>query len=258
MSAVPREDEEGSGFSAEIAKADRMGLLSFVEENLRRFTDRDVLQVLRHPYCGEQVIEAVMAARRFTGVRRVRKLVALHPAAPRDEALRCLEDLPWRDLLDISREARTPMPVRLRASQWIMEKLAKLSIGEKMTLGRLADRPVIPRILKDPSQRVLEAVLLNPRLLEEDLLAWISTARPLPESLSTLSLNEKWMSRPEVRRALIECRETPRALSLSLLSRCSRMDLRRVVGNPGADPLLVACAESLIEAARIDEAAEIL
>lgn len=249
--------EKTSAFASMISAAGRSELYRLVEENLARFSDREVLQVLRHPFCGEPVIEEILASRRALSTASVRKAIALHPAAPRAQALRCLEDLAWRDLLDISREARTPMPVRLRASQWLIDKLPRLTLGEKTALARLADRPVIPVLLRDPDPRVFGAVLLNPRLVEEDLVAWVTTGRPLPASLGVLSSSEKWMMRSAVRLAMVECRAAPRSLALSLLSRCSAGDLQRVVENPASDRLLVACAERLISERPIDEHSEI-
>jgi len=65
------------------------------------------------------------------------------------------------------------MPVRRVANRKILERLPHLASGERITLARFADRDLIPSLLKDPDRAVFSALLQNPRLLPEDLAAWI-------------------------------------------------------------------------------------
>ncbi len=239
------EPADKSEFLLLIQGANRQKLLSLVEERLGLLSERDAVQVLRHPYLTEQVVSLLMSVRKLRTFRAVKKLVGLSPVSPRLEALNCLEDLGWRDLLDISREARTPMPVRLAASERILGKLIKLAAGERTTLARLADRPVIGALLRDAESRVFRAVLKNPRLVPDDLVAWVSTGRPNPLHLQILAADTRWAVMGEIRRALVECRLIPRSVALGLLSRCSRGDLRSLAENPRIDPLIRACAENL-------------
>jgi len=246
----PRRDgPEPGSFTAAISPADRASLAAFVEENLHRLGEADVLRCLRHPYAGEVVIGLVLETSAFLSSREVRKAIVLHPGAPRPDALRLLEDLPWRDLVDVGRESRTPMPVRHAANRRLLEALPRLSRGERTAIARLADRALAGALLDDGDVDVLAALLGNPRLVEEDLTAWLLVRQPQEAQLALLARSSRWMERTAVRSALLLSKRTPRALALSLLSSSERVVWERLAGDPSADPLLAACARSLLEGA---------
>ncbi len=238
---------DGPGLPARISKADRTALAAIVAEHLACFTERDALQALRHPHASEAMIEEILSSKTLLAFRGVRRLVAAHPLTPRHAALRCLEDLLWRDLLEVGREARTPPPVRVAANRRLEETLRFLAVGEKIAVARFALSALFPALLDEPDVRVLEAVLANPRLTTEDLQRWLATGYPRPEALALLSRDPRWARRPPIRIALLTHRATPRAAALSLLTSASRGEWRRLAEDPNADALLSACARNLLE-----------
>jgi hypothetical protein len=239
-----------ASLTAVLVRADRAALASFVREHVSRLSESDILRCLRHPYSGELVIAEVLASPGLFSSREVRKAVALHPATPRAEALRLLEDLPWRDLVDVGREVRTPAPVRHSANRRIIEKLPKLSLGEKTALARVADRALAGALLDGGEVDVLAALLGNPRLVEEDLTAWLLVRHPKEAPLVLLASNDRWMARTAVRTAVLLSPRTPRPVALSLLTSSVRPVWERLVEDPSADPLLAACARTLLEGPR--------
>lgn len=250
MNGDRREETEPASLTATITRADRASLAAFVRENVGRLSESDLLRCLRHPYSGEAVVVEVLASTAALASREVRKAIALHPATPRADALRLLEDLTWRDLVDVGRETRTPAPVRHAANRRVLERLPKLSRGEKTALARLADRPLAGPLLDDEDVDVLAALLGNPRLVEEDLTAWLLVRRPSEAQLVLLSRSERWMERTAVRAALLLSPRTPRAIALSLLTSSERPVWERLAADPSADPLLAACARSLLAGER--------
>jgi hypothetical protein len=233
--------------SHRISEADRAGLIALVAESVSAFTEREALQCLRHPFSSAQVVKTIASVRGLRSTASVRKAIALHPTAPRTDALHCLDDLGWRDLLDVGREARTPAPVRLAANLKIVEKLSHLSAGERMTLARLADRGLLRPLLADPDRRVFAALLRNPRLIVEDLVAFASTGNPLPEHLAILAADTVWSERPPLRRALLRSSRTPRFAAVALLPRTSREELRDLTEDPSIDKFVSVCASQLLE-----------
>jgi hypothetical protein len=233
-----------------ISRADRRGLVELVASNLTRMTERDAAQALRHPHASEAMILEIVASRTLMSARGIRRLVAANPRAPRTDALRALDDLTWRDLVEVGRDSRTPPPVRQAATRKVLEALRGMAAGEKISLARLAHPPLLPALLDEDDGRILEAVLQNPRLTPEDLQRWLATGRPSPGGLARLAADGRWASRPAVRSALLLHPVTPRASALALLASAGRDELRRIRETPGTDPLLAACAAELLDAPR--------
>ena len=230
-----------------ISAADRAGLIALVAESTALFTEREALQCLRHPFSSAQVVETIASARALLSSSSVRKAIALHPAAPRADALHCLDDLRWRDLLDVGREVRTPAPVRRAANQKIREKLPRLSVGERRTLARLCDRDLVHVLLVDGDAGVFSALLRNPRLVVEDLVAFASTGAPASAHLALLASDPTWNERPPLRRALLRSTRTPRSAAVALLPMATRDELRDLTDDPGVDRFVAACAWRLLE-----------
>jgi hypothetical protein len=195
------------------------------------------------------MIVEIAASRVLMASRGVRRLVAGHPQTPRHDALHALDDLTWRDLMDIGRETRTPPPVRQAANRKLLDAMRGLAVGEKIALARFAPPALFPALFEEDDGRVLEALLSNPRLTPEDLLRWLSTGHPTPGGLAQLAAEGRWASRPPVRSALLLHPATPRAAALALLTSASREELRRLTETPGAPALLAACAAELLERA---------
>jgi hypothetical protein len=233
--------------SARISRADRKGLVELVAGHVARLTERDALQALRHPHASEAMIVEIAASRVLMASRGVRRLVAGHPQTPRHDALHALDDLTWRDLMDIGRETRTPPPVRQAANRKLLDAMRGMAVGEKVALARFAPPALFPTLFEEHDGRVLEALLSNPRLTPEDLLRWLSTGHPTPGGLAQLAAEGRWASRPLVRSALLLHPATPRAAALALLPSASREELRRLCETPGAPALLAACAAELLE-----------
>jgi hypothetical protein len=137
--------------------------------------------------------------------------------------------------------------VRYAANRRILEKLPRLTLGEKTALARLADRALVGPLLDDGEIDVLGALLGNPRLVEEDLVAWLLVRYPKEAQLVHLASNVRWMARTAVRTAVLLSPSTPRAIALSLLPSSVRPVWERLSTDPSADPLLAACARTLLE-----------
>jgi hypothetical protein len=232
--------------STRISGADRTGLVELVSMHLARLTERDASQALRHPYASEAMIVEILSSRTLMASRGVRRLVAAHPRTPRSDALRALDDLLWRDLMDVGRDSRTPPPVRQAANRKVLEALRGMASGERIALARFAHPALFPSLFQETDPRILEALLQNPRLTADDVLRWLATGRPRPDGLAQLAADGGWATRPPIRGALLLHPETPRAAALALLTAAGRDELRRLCETPGTDPLLAACAAKLL------------
>lgn len=234
-------------WAVRIGEAGRDELQRLVAANLESFSEREVLLVLRHPYVTTAIVERIVGTRSFLRVRSVRRALVFHPATPRPDALRFLEDLPWRDLAAVAREVRTPAPVRQAANRRLLEGLRRLSKGEKTALARLADRDLFQALLEENEPMVLEALCQNARLTPDDLVRWLTVGRASAAALETLAVTPLWSHRPAVREALLRHRLTPRPAVLALLLSATRPEWLKVSGDETLPPLLRAWARRLVE-----------
>jgi hypothetical protein len=234
-------------WAVRIGEADRDLLAALVSENLESFSEREVILVLQHPYVTTEIVGKIVRSRAFLRVRSVRRALALHPATPRADALRFLEDLPWRDLAAVAREVRTPAPIRQAANRRLLEVMRRLSRGEKTALARLADRDLFQPLFEENDPMVLEALLQNARLATDDLVRWLTVGRATEAALEALAGAARWSRRPAVREALIRHRLTPRGAALALLLAATRPEWVRLAEDETVHPLLSACARRLCE-----------
>ena len=234
-------------WAVRIGEADRDALKRLVEANLESFSEREVLLVLRHPYVTTGIVEQIVRTRSFLRVRSVRRAIALHPATPRPDALRLLEDLPWRDLAAVARDVRTPAPVRQAANRRLLEELRRLSRGEKAALARIADRDLFQALLEENEPMVLEALCQNARLTPDDLVRWLTVGRVSAATLEVLAETPRWSHRPAVREALLKHRLAPRPVVLGLLLSATRPEWLRLAADETLPPLLAAWARRLAD-----------
>lgn len=234
-------------WAVRIGQADRDGLASLVAANLESFSEREVLLVLRHPYVTTKSVEQIVRTRSFLRARSVRRALALHPATPRPDALRLLEDLPWRDLAAVARDVRTPAPVRQAANRRLLEELRRLSKGEKAALARIADRDLFQALLEENEPLVLEALCQNARLTPDDLVRWLAVGHVSAAALEALASTPRWSHRPAVREALLKHRLTPRPVVLGLLFSATRPEWLRLAADETLPPLVSAWARRLAE-----------
>jgi hypothetical protein len=174
--------------------------------------------------------------------------VVLHPRCPRSLSLRLLPQLYWRQLADVAATHHVPAAVRVRAEASLKDQLRDLRLGERVTLARIATAPLLERLLAEGEPKVLEALLNNPRLREEDLLAALRRRDVTLALVEASSSSPRWSQRYFVRLELVLQPKTPLGVALLQMSSLVKRDLRRVAETPSLRPLLRVTAERLLAA----------
>lgn len=139
-----------------------------------------------------------------------------------------LPSLFWRDLARLGAAVRTPPRVRQAADRLLTVRLPRLTLGEKISLGRIAGAGVLPHLLRTGHPRVVEATLRNPRLTGAAVLALARDAGAPPEVLGLLARDPRWGVSYPVRQVLAENPATPRAVALAMLPHLRKADLAAV------------------------------
>lgn len=123
----------------------------------------------------------------------------------------------------------------------------ELTVGERRSLARSANRRVFEKLLRDPHPLVLRQLLGNPRLTEDDVVR-LAARRPLHRAIvETLAESPRWLRRPRVRLTLLLNPGTPPAVSMPLLAVCTRCELLEVVHGADTPLMLRGSARELLE-----------
>jgi hypothetical protein len=189
-----------------------------------------------------RLLEFVGAHPPWSDDPRVRGAVCRNPRAPRVLSLKLLPGLFWHDLAEVAASPWVHGAVRARAEGLLREMLLEMRLGERVTLGKIATPAVLPLLLADLEERVVDAALQNARLREEDLLIQIrATAAPV-SLLEAIARSPRWRDRYAVRLGLVLQPRTPVALALGQVSSLVKQDLLRVAEAPGLRPVVQAAA----------------
>lgn len=121
-----------------------------------------------------------------------------------------------------------------------------LTLGERKSLARKPDRTMMERLLRDPHPDVIRMVLVNPKLVEEDVLA-VAARRPCrPDVLTEIARAQRWAHRPRIRMALVLNPDTPLDIAGPVAGLLMRHELRLVATSPTVAPAVRAlCLEHL-------------
>ncbi len=208
-----------------LRRAAARELLELVGDHGRGFTLREVRQVLLNPFVTPEVISELAAIRSLLTIYEVRSAIARHRRTPETLALRFVAGLFWRDLLEISVDLRISPAVRRVAEKYLVQRVGRLAVGERIALARRAGREILTHLRTDPSVHVFKALLENPRLTEEVLLPVAASSATLPRILDALGANPRWGRQYELRVALSRNPSTPLRVVFEILPGLRREDL---------------------------------
>jgi hypothetical protein len=188
-------------------------------------------QVLRNPFVTAAMIERLAGVPELVSAYELRRESAFHPRCPRVLALRFVATLYWADLLRLGLDPRVHPAIRRAAELRLIERLAVLSVGEKMAVARAATPGVIAALRADPTPRVVGALLENPRLTEALLAPLVASASASPLVLALVAASPRWAVRTTVRYALCRNPATPLAATLPLLPLLAKRELEAIAND---------------------------
>lgn len=203
-------------------------LAELVEGHGHRLGLPEVRQILLNPYVTSEVLDLLAANRRLMAERAVRAAVTGHHRTPPPVALRFVSSLFWRELLEIVVDVRVSAAVRRAAENYLVQRLPRLTVGEKVALARRVVGRVARELSTDPTLRILRALLANPRITEQELMPLLTSSAAQPRALEMVAESERWGTRYEVRLALCRNPQTPSRNVVRLLPTLQRDDLESV------------------------------
>ena len=115
---------------------------------------------------------------RNSGIMKSRKVkVALieHPRTPRHISIPMVRHLFTFDLMQVALAPIVPADIKMAAEESLVNRLERLSQGERLTLAHRASGRVAAALLLDPEPRVIHAALENSRLTESAVIKALMT-----------------------------------------------------------------------------------
>ena len=220
-------------------------LRDLVAEELPALLEEEALAIIANRYVTAPLLGKLAQNQRLTGFYSVRLALVAHRQTPLAHAVKLVHYLYWFDLLALSVNVHVPAQVRRAIDTQLLNKVNKLTLGEKISSARLCSTALIKSFLFDPHPKVFEALLMNKRLREDDLLALAASTQATAEQLRMLAEDPKWSYRYAIRIALVLNPRTPRSSAASQLRHLRRVDLVRIHANPATSVYLRRCIERL-------------
>jgi hypothetical protein len=209
--------------------------------------EEEALSILDNPFVTPQLLNKLAQNQRVAAFYSVRLKLVAHRQTPLPHSSKLIHYLYWFDLLRLSIDVRVPAPVRRAIEARLLLRVAELSLGERIASARRCSPALISVLLHDPNPRVFEALLINKRLREDDLLALINSSRASVEQLRMIAHDARWSYRYAIRKALVLNPQTPRSAAASQLRYLSQRDLTQIHSAPNTSVYIRRCIEKLRE-----------
>ena len=207
--------------------------------------DFQILDVLRSPYCTPQIAEMLASNREHLGTQAVREKLAGFPGLNNAQAINLLGSLSWASLIAVAQTLQTPPLVRRQAERKLILQVPSMSLGEKIAMARRAHRALFPALIAVGDDKILTALLDNPRLVANDLVVIINTGEPPIDFVTAVARHHKWGKIYGVRRAIVECPTSPLPLALSVLVQLPQSDRKRIAEREDLPERVRSAAASL-------------
>jgi hypothetical protein len=192
-------------------------------------TEDLALALLKRPDLLALDIERLAKNSALLKSRKVRLALAAHPRSPRRLALRLLRELYTFDLMHFSQIPTAPADLKRTADEFLITRLASISLGERISLARRCSVTVATALLHDKESRVWQTALENSRLTETAVTRALQRPGATPGFVEAVCHHPKWSVRPEIRLALLRNAHTPLARAIEFARRLAPAQLRDVL-----------------------------
>jgi hypothetical protein len=125
----------------------------------------------------------------------------------------------------------------------------ELSLGERRSLARHADRNGFDRLLKDPHPMVIRQLLGNPRTTEADVVR-VTALRPARPTLIHEVARTHWLTRARVRMSILQNPGAPPSVAVPIVGLCTSSELGEIVRACDVQAIVRLTAGELLERRR--------
>jgi hypothetical protein len=147
--------------------------------------------------------------------RKVKLALVEHPRTPRHISIPMVRHLFTFDLMRVALTPVVPADIKMAAEESLINRLERLSQGERLSLARRASGRVAAVLLLDAESRVMHAALENSRLTESAVIKGLMRPDAPEAFVRAVCHHSKWSPRREIRIALLRNSQTPLARAIA-------------------------------------------
>jgi len=161
--------------------------------------------------------------------RKVKLALVEHPKTPRHISVPTVRHLFTFDLMQVALTPVVPADIKMAAEESLINRLEKISQGERLSLAHRASGRVAAALLLDPEPRVIHAALENSRLTESAIIKTLMHQAAPAAFVVAVCHHPKWSPRREVRIALLRNEKTPLPRALEFAQSLSSTVVREIL-----------------------------
>jgi hypothetical protein len=174
-----------------------------------RLTEDLTLALLNHRDLPREALESVSKNGSLMRQRKVRMAVVTHPRTPRHVSVPTIRHLYTFELMQVALLPSIQPDVKRAAEEVLINKLASISSGERITLARRSSGRVAAALLLDKEDRIMQAALANPQMTEVSIVKVLKAEHGTELLAPAVSRHQKWSYRNDVKAALLGNKNTP-------------------------------------------------
>jgi hypothetical protein len=187
----PVSGENRQGGLHSIRGMNREELGAFVAANLALLGEDEAIAVLSNRFCTPSLCVVIAGNSRLASYYDVKRRLVICRATPQHLALKFVRHLYWSDLLRHSVDVQVVPLIRNAIDAQLLNALPKLTLGERISTAKSCSRDVGKALAGDADLRVFSALLDNPRLREDDLVAFLQSDRATAEHVKQVARDRR-------------------------------------------------------------------
>jgi len=195
-------------------------------------TENEVLVLLNRRELPNTVIEEIAQTKKWLSSYPIKRGLSLHPKTPVRISIELLKFLFVFDLVTVSLQPAVPHEVKELAENLILSQLAKLPLGQKITLARRSTSRIVGELLRTDHRMVIAAALDNPRLGEATLVQVLSRPGCSTQLVEAVASHRKWSLCYDLQVALLRTSCLTMGRALQFIAKLKLSDLKEIAEDP--------------------------
>ncbi len=159
------------------------------------------------------------------------------PVEPTEEELR---ELSGRSEINVSEDEVEPEKLT------VLQKLSRMTVSEKIKTALLGTREERNILVRDSNRLVAVTVLSSPKISESEVDAISQMRNVHQDVLRIIGTHREWLKKYKIVKNLVRNPKTPLSISLSLINRLTKQDLKLLVNDKTIPDVLRRQAKRLV------------